>query len=424
MKISVIHPGKQHSHKVVETLYKNNKLQKFYTIGYAKNKNLLILILRKLPFKITRNLLEELESKRRIPNLPDEYVYTWSLLYFFLLKIASRKLSKKNYNKLSYFIYDKFQRVVVKKIIKEQPDAIISYEISSHIIFSTLRHQKSKIKKILDVSCPHLHGFKELFKESQKKSLILKDRRPDYPQLKSVFAKIMEEEMMADHLLVASSFAKECMIEDGVNEADISVLPYGVDDLFVRKSYKSSKHQKIRFLFVGRLTTRKGVLYLLEAFADALKKYSFLELTIVGGYHGNEQLVELYSSKSVRFINHINSRDKLKNIYFDHDVFILPSLSDGFGLVYIEALGMGLPIIGTYSSGAVDLINHKKNGYLIKSKSTEDILSAINFFVENREQLHLFSKRAIETTVDITWTNYENMLNTKLEQILSSGKDH
>jgi glycosyltransferase involved in cell wall biosynthesis len=121
---------------------------------------------------------------------------------------------------------------------------------------------------------------------------------------------------------------------------------------------------ELRLLFVGSFTRNKNVVRLLEAAAMVHARRP-VRLTLVGGGGRDERRIRtLLQSDKFRFVHHLGRIDDpmdLRAVYREHDIFVMPSLAETFGMVYIEALSQGVPVLhargqgvdGFYPSGGV-----------------------------------------------------------------------
>ena len=418
MKVIVVHPGKQHAYHVARELHKKGILYGFYNRGYFKTKFIDNKVICSFPG------LKKTIDKRNEKNIPDHLVNNTSFFTFFILKLIAKYFSIKFYQNILYRLNYLFQKRIAKKLIREDFDVLISYDTASYHLFSVLKKKKPSVKLVLDVSNPHVQGYNILLKENDKPDQLIQDKTPDYPLVKNIFSDIIKEQLLADHLLAASTFTKACLIKDGVVERKISVLPYGFDENFGTGSSGLSREiisdeEPLRFLFVGRITCRKGISYLLPAFHNTLKTNNNIRLQVIGNIHQNDLYLNEYQHPDIEFTGHVSNRDTLKEIFLSNHIFILPTLADGFGFVYLEAMQMGLPIIGTTNSGAGDLIKHKENGYLIKPHSIEEIEAAIFFFIKNKKSLPEYSLKAQKTVAKYTWDRYGTKLYDTLNAIVN-----
>ena len=149
----------------------------------------------------------------------------------------------------------------------------------------------------------------------------------------------------------------------------LSILSAHIDDFIKRFSTQSQPQRSSgkRFLFVGRLIYLKGLDVLIEAFATVRQRYPDASLTLIGDGPEKATLIELTQrlgcAESVRFKANID-HDLLPQEFISHDVFVMPTRLDVFGLVIAEAVACGLPVIcSTHAGAAQDLV--KSNGIII-----------------------------------------------------------
>ena len=134
-----------------------------------------------------------------------------------------------------------------------------------------------------------------------------------------------------------------------------------------KKKKINRKDNKIVLSFVGRGFYGKGTHDLLKAYEILIKKYKNLELKIKGDDFP-EKYKNLEKLPGLKLIKGFFPRDKLfDEMYLSSDIFVLPTHQDNYGVVFLEAMSAGLPIIGTENMTVPELINDGKNGFLIKS---------------------------------------------------------
>jgi len=118
-----------------------------------------------------------------------------------------------------------------------------------------------------------------------------------------------------------------------------------------------------KYLYVGRLSEEKNLFFLIKVF-NALSDY---QLTIIGVGPIETELKKL-ANDNIVFCGQVDNKD-LKNVYFDNDLLILPSLREPWGLVVEEALYFGMPVIISDKCGAIELIENGENGYVFDSEA-------------------------------------------------------
>lgn len=188
----------------------------------------------------------------------------------------------------------------------------------------------------------------------------------------------------------------------------IKWLPNVLDDFIESKPLSIDKNQreKVRFLNIANLITLKGQAELIKAFAKIFKDEDNVELIIAGEGELKEKLTHLIDTldlnDKVKLIGLI-SREEVINQLDNCDVFVLPSHYETFGVVLIEALSRGVPVVSTYCGGPECIVN-ESNGILVPPKNVEDLAQAmLKMYHEydnyNKEQLresviNLYGKEA------------------------------
>jgi glycosyltransferase involved in cell wall biosynthesis len=227
-----------------------------------------------------------------------------------------------------------------------------------------------------------------------------------------------EELALADLIIVPSLFSQESLSLAPSRKAPIKIIPYGAPAPVQCFEKLHPESAKIRVLFVGGLTQAKGLGYLLEA-ADRLKGH--IELTMVG----KRVHPSMPTAGMIRPWKWIPSlpHEQVLALMRRHDILVCPSLHEGLGLVLLEALSQGLPIIATYNSGAPDIITHGREGFLIPAGSTEGIVQNLETLLANPGLLLEMSFAARNRAADFSWQVYENRLVDTMRELLIQN-DH
>jgi len=192
------------------------------------------------------------------------------------------------------------------------------------------------------------------------------------------------------------------------------IIPMGLNLPDVSKETKGSNHTSTSILFVGRLAEKKGVHYLLPAFAELRKDFPDAKLTIAGDgpwLKKLQQMVrELHLDDSVDFPGYVNGKDK-QNLITAANIYVTPSIiasdgdTEGLPVAFMEGLAYGKICIATHESGADDIISHGKDGFLVPQKDvcalTETLKKAIKL---NPQQRRLMSQLAKTTSEQFSWT--------------------
>ena len=144
-------------------------------------------------------------------------------------------------------------------------------------------------------------------------------------------------------------------------------MPYGVDLEHYRPAERSTHRDSagpLELLFVGRINQRKGLTYLLDALR--LLNTDQLRLTICGRVVDDLSLFKSFGSQIQ--IRPSVSAEELVRAYQSADLFVFPSVAEGFGQVLLESLASGLPILSTTHTAAPDLIDSGVEGFIVEPR--------------------------------------------------------
>ncbi len=200
----------------------------------------------------------------------------------------------------------------------------------------------------------------------------------------------------ADVLIAVGTGLKEEI--SGYVDREIDVIPNMVDlNLFYIDNNNNNKNEKFTFFSCAFLEEGKGMEDLIKAFADAFKGQDVI-LNIGGDGSTKNALEEL--SKELEMDNQIKflgslSRTQVSEEMRKCDAFALPSEHETFGVVYIEALACGKPVIGANNGGAEDIIEDC-NGIIANKKDIDSIKDAL---IEIKENYNIYDKNLIRKKV-------------------------
>ncbi|MEO1376412.1 MAG: glycosyltransferase family 4 protein [Cyanobacteria bacterium J06635_10] len=195
----------------------------------------------------------------------------------------------------------------------------------------------------------------------------------------------------ADLIVTSSEYSKSEIASVGINPELVHVLSPGLD----REKFKIlppdrniENQESKKILCVGNYVPRKGILYLIEAFSQ-IERQDF-SLHLVGNrknnsiYYNqlNNAVKTLKLSECVVFHDGAD-QENIKQLYASADIFVLPSFKETFGIVFLEAMHYGLPIVTTNVSAMPELIEEGKNGLLVPTANSPALAKAISKLIEN-----------------------------------------
>jgi starch synthase len=219
----------------------------------------------------------------------------------------------------------------------------------------------------------------------------------------------------ADAITVPSRFAARSFAECGVDAAKVNVVPYGVDLEHFRPT--GPRDPAFRVLFVGQLGVRKGIGYLLKAFRLAALPEA--RLVFAGSRTAEtETLLGGDPLSDVEFTGPL-SRDAVAAQMSRASVLVLPSIEEGLAMVQAQALACGCPVIATPNSGAEDLFEDGREGFIVPIRDPESIAEALTSLYRDRDLLHAMSqaaRRRMETTGG--WDRYGGQILALFDRLL------
>jgi glycosyltransferase involved in cell wall biosynthesis len=210
----------------------------------------------------------------------------------------------------------------------------------------------------------------------------------------------------ADLILCASTFVEQLLIERGVERHRLAVVPYG-GDFQPRGAPRAPRAAvprepsvgPLRLLWVGAMAFRKGYHVLFEALR--LLPAGAATLTMVCRPFPTPDLLARLPD-SVTVVPSVPD-DELEGLFAAHDVFVMPSLVEGFGLVYLEAMRAGLPVLGTPNSALPDLLQHGREGFIVAPGDPVDLAHCLERFVVDRGLASTMGTAARQTALPLTW---------------------
>lgn len=405
-KITISHPtGNENVRHAVYGLLNADLLDSFHTC-VACFKNDLLYRLSSISF------LSEFR-RRMFDKKIKEYTHSYPVKE--LTRILKRKAGKSGskdvddvYHDLDYKV-SKYIRHNAKRI-----KAIYAYDEGAY--YSFLQAKEEGILCFFDLPIIHWRTYQKLLQDEGKKN-------PEWESLLGVFSDSREkllrkdkELLMADYIFVASSFTKQSIQEDFPHKlkAPIIVIPYGFPEINNNREYTSTGNRKLNFLYVGRLSQSKGLSYLFESVAPFSDN---INLTIVGSGNIENCAIlkkQLQNHTYIPYLPH----HKVLALMAESDIFIFPSLFEGFGMVITEAMSQGTPVITTNRTCGIDFIKHNINGWIVEAGNTDSLKNCIANIVKHPDTIQTVGQNALNTAALYPWKKYEQKLAKTVQSLL------
>lgn len=279
---------------------------------------------------------------------------------------------------------------------------LIAYSYSAAAAFNLM--EGSGLPRVHFQVHPNGKFLRELFQREMEKVPEAKASLMEEIEMSPLFAHNDETFAQADAVICASSFTRNSLTTAD-SKAPAHVVGYGVDlDLFSARNVAPAA-KSLTVGFVGALSQSKGARYLLAAMAslpkDAAKLIIYTRTTV------DRDLIRGFESINVEARGGLSDAELAADMKrCDH--VTLPSIAEGFGLVILEAMACGVPVLCTTSTGGADFIQHRQNGLLIEPGSIEAIQREFEWALTHRDTLFQMGEAARVKAEKHTWAAYRS----------------
>ncbi len=212
----------------------------------------------------------------------------------------------------------------------------------------------------------------------------------------------LQEYDFCDLIFVPSSFAYRSFIEKGVPGRKLVKIPYGVDLSLFRSLPKDD--DIFRVIYVGAMSLRKGIPYLLDAVAPL--KLSKFEMWLVGACLPEAKPFLAKHEGRYRYFG-IKPRAELPEYFGQASAFVIGSVEEGLALVQAQAMACGLPVIATRNTGAEDLFTDGVEGFIVPIRDPEAIREKVVYLYEHPEVREEMGRAALRRVASLGgWASY------------------
>ena len=395
MKILISHTtGNENTRNVVYALMKSQFLHTFI-VSIAVYKESLFrygifrqFLKRKLPIQLRPFVVSFpfKELGRQICNKLNVKLLTKSESSFF-----------SSYSESLYI--DKKASLFLKKHAKEI-DTVYCFEDIALQTFTIAREEKKY--RIYDLPIGYWRAFRKMLADEKEKNPDWYVTLGGFNDSNEKVANKDKEIELANVIFVASTFTKKSLSFFPGQLPPIYVVPYGFPPINSERTYSLQEDRKIRLLYVGGLSQRKGISYMFKAL-EGLE--NFYELTVVGG--GDTDIPVLKTALSKHQYLPPMPHDKILELMSKSDILIFPSLFEGFGLVITEAMSQGTPVITTDRTCGPDIITNNEDGWIVKAADSTSIQNLLIKLKDDKEEIIRVGKNARETASKRPWEVYQ-----------------
>lgn len=380
MKQAVVtHAGARDHYELAVALYQANYLERLVTDFYSPD---LLLPLHK---NFTKRASPELPA-RKVKNL-------WRANYIRDLAEKDASLSKAAY-----------------QLAKKTESDLFFYSYYGYHAFSSAIQENYPGKRILFQLHPHPIAIKHIFTDElaltpSAVNSLMAEHEMKYDE--EVIFKLSQESKLAELVVVASSFTKRTLLENGVPENKVIVCPYGIDTTTFQFQPKEVDKRVLNVIFVGQMSQRKGISYLLEAFKKL--NHTHIHLVLCGRGILDQAFIESFDLKNLEIKINL-PKTELINAIQRADVFVLPSLVEGFGHVILESMACGTPVITTPNTCGADVITEGVDGFIVPIRNASKIAEKLEWCFHNRLVLSEMGRMASEKASLYTWNRFRSKI--------------
>jgi len=176
----------------------------------------------------------------------------------------------------------------------------------------------------------------------------------------------------ADQVIAVSNYIKEVLVSLGISGEKIAVVPNGVE-----KGFKAPTGESRRIVFIGALVEQKNVEILLRAYKKVKEEISDAELFIAGEGKEKNSLLALAENLKLKDICFAGYVDDIDGVFTKNSCLVLPSKEEGFGIVLLEAMMRGVPVVASRIKSVEEIVKHEQNGLLFEKSNEDELYRAI-----------------------------------------------
>lgn len=385
--------GRKESYLVSKELIRQKRLCEYITTVYYRRMSWTRIL--STMFLRRNGVLRKKIGERRSQELDPFVKQKCEILGLFELFLTQKEILPRLLDFLRDYLACRINIFALKEAKRKQKKFILVYYTRlNDKVFAYRDKYCPDVKIIVYVTGTLPAFFKEICCND---SMVTKDNyaecfcQEECEQHKIQRSKVITEN--ADGFIAISQIVKRSLLYNGVPENKIRIVTFGADtEAFKEKKEYSLNNKKVEFLYVGRVEATKGIQHLLPAFSRLPKDKC--SLRIIGKYSNDDPYYQKYCKNSNICFTGPVSHEEVGKMMAKADVFILPSISDGFGLVGLEAMLSGMPVIASSNAGASDIVKDGENGFVFESSNRSELESKMQYFIDNREKIEEMGKKA------------------------------
>lgn len=261
---------------------------------------------------------------------------------------------------------------------------------------TTLARKQGLRGRVVERACPHILQQIQMGREEAD---LLGLRCYNDPRITE---RMLKEYDLADLIVVPSRYSQNSFLARGFSREKVRIVPLSGKFPGPVQPPERDPRAPFRLLFVGGSFLRKGLIYLLRAWHSLRLENAELILRS-SDCPSTPEVRKLLDDPSVHLLK--QSQD-LSRLYSEVSAFCLPSVDDGFGMVVLEAMAYGLPVIVTENVGAADCVREGTDGFIVKIRNVEALKEKILDLYEHPEKRQGMGESARQRAGAFTWEIY------------------
>jgi len=307
-----------------------------------------------------------------------------------------------------YYKAELFDRWASRRV---DPETEILVAFSSFGLHTMRAVKASGTITVAESGWTHIVHLRDLVQEEHKR-LGLPAPRID----ERLVHKQLREYHEADYIGVLSSFSRQSFIRRGIPPERIVCIPPGVD---VKLFQPRAKKDDVFRILAGGLRVRKGIAYLLEAVAGLPRDN--VELATTGRIPFDARALFRRYDVPIRHYGPL-PRDRLAELFSQSSVLVLPSIEDGFGLVILEALASGIPVICSVNTGGPDVIRDGQEGFIVPIRDVAALRERLSYLYRHEQVRRRMGDAARARALDFSEEAYGDRLEAAYGELLNSHR--
>lgn len=403
-KVVVVHSGARDAYQVARALAEGGRLETLVTdLFWDAGSEISRQIERMLPEAVRRQL-----RARSEPAIPARAVKQCAAAGLATLLLDKSKRAPSSWKRAMARWTDGKLGKTAGRLATARGAALLSYSYYGHSAFS---HFASNQRGMLFQLHPHPASMRRILRAELEKhpdcaASLLQEWELSVPE--TDFERLVAEPKMAGAWLAASAFTKSTLVENGIPAERIHVVPYGVNlEQFHPAPMSGCIEGPLKLLFVGRINQRKGVKYLLEALRKLPRNQ--VQLTICGRVLDDLKIFEPFRSQVT--VRPSVTRAELVEAYQTSDLFVFPSVAEGFAHVLLESMACGLPVLSTTATAAPDIVTEQLDGFVVEPGSANALVERIEWALSHRSELQAMKEMARKKAEQFTWARFRRGVN-------------